>query len=316
MPLDVTTHVALELDQQTPATVNGRSNADIQTALNHPSDNQYEICAEATPSEGILPGSFQRIRAWRNTDIYRATERDMAVYLPAGAPTDNLRLLICNDGMAYASLNGPIRVTRVLDTLHARGEISPTAAIFINPGIPLEPIEISPTPAYTPETTQRSIEYDSMTPVYGEFLIQEVLPWVEAEFGLSFSTNPAHRTVCGISSGGICAFSAAWFHPDQFQRVISHCGSFTNIRGGHNFPYLVRATQRKPLRIYLQSGTHDGTTIFGDWPTANQAMAKALDYAGYDFRFDFGEGGHTLRHGGSVFADTLRWLWRKGDSKS
>lgn len=311
MPLDVPTHLALGLDQPTPALVNARSNADIQAALDHPSDRQYQPCPEATMLNGIEQGSFTRIHQWRDTDLFRATERDLAVYLPAGAPSEDLRLLICNDGMAYASLSGPIRVTRVLDALYARGEIAPTAVIFINPGIPLGPIEISPTPSYTPEATQRSIEYDSLTPTYGEFLITEVLPWVQAEFGVSFSANPAHKTVCGISSGGICAFSAAWFHPDHFQRVISHCGSFTNIRGGHNFPYLVRATDRKPIRAYLQSGTNDGTTIFGDWPTANQAMAKALAYAGYDYRFDFGQGGHTLRHAGSVFADTLRWLWRE-----
>ena len=92
--------------------------------------------------------------------------------------------------------------------------------------------------------------------------------------------------------------------------MISHCGSFTNIRGGHVFPYLVRATPRKPIRVFLQSGANDGATIFGDWPLANQTMAKAFEYAGYDFRFEFGTGGHTLRHGGALFADSLRWLWR------
>lgn len=92
--------------------------------------------------------------------------------------------------------------------------------------------------------------------------------------------------------------------------MISHCGSFTNIRGGHNYPYLVRATPHKPIRVFLQSGENDGTTIFGDWPTANLAMDKALTYAGYDHRFEFGQGGHSLRHGGALFAETLRWLWR------
>ena len=39
------------------------------------------------------------------------------------------------------------------------------------------------------------------------------------------------------------------------------------------------------------------------------AMAKALAFAGYEHKFVFGEGGHTLRHGGSVFAESLRWFW-------
>jgi len=133
---------------------------------------------------------------------------------------------------------------------------------------------------------------------------------VADEQNLSLSSAPKDRAVVGISSGGICAFSCAWFAPESFGRVISHCGSFTNIRGGHNYPYLIRSTPRKDIRVFLQSGTNDGTTIFGDWPTANQTMAKALEYAGYDYRFEFGQGGHTLRHGGALFAETLRWLWR------
>lgn len=310
MPLDTTTYRALKLDQQTPASVNGRSNNDILAALDHPSDQVYEPCAESFVTAVAAPGSFQKIRSWTGSTVYPETRRDIGIYLPPDYESHELRVLICNDGAGYSALSGPIQVTKVLDHLLARGEITPTAAIFVNPGQPESDIEISPTPAYTPEATQRSIEYDALTPSYGEFVFSEVLPLVTERTGAIFSAAAHHRTLCGISSGGICAFSVAWFHPDQCQRVISHCGSFTNIRGGHNYPYLVRSTPRKPLRIYLQSGEQDAQTIFGDWPTANQAMAKALAYAGYDYQFDYGVGGHTLRHGGSVFADTLRWLWR------
>jgi enterochelin esterase family protein len=60
-----------------------------------------------------------------------------------------------------------------------------------------------------------------------------------------------------VSSGGIAAFTAAWHHPDQCRRVLSHCGSFTDIWGGHNYPSVLRRTPRKPLRVLLQSGAHD-----------------------------------------------------------
>ena len=157
---------------------------------------------------------------------------------------------------------------------------------------------------------QRSFEYDSVTPDYGNFLAEEVLPFVEQTHNLQLTDDPAQRTVCGISSGGICAFTAAWMHPDQFGRVLSHGGSFTAIRGGHNYPYLIRTTERKPIRVYLQSGENDAETLAGDRPLANRTMANALQYAGYDHRFVFGTGGHSLRHGGALFADSLRWLWR------
>ena len=97
--------------------------------------------------------------------------------------------------------------------------------------------------------------------------------------------------------------------------MLSHCGSFTNIHGGHNYPYLIRTTPRKPIRVYLTSGKNDAETPAGDWPLANQTMANALTYAGYDYHFEFGEGGHSVRHGGALFADSLRWLWpKRGDA--
>jgi enterochelin esterase family protein len=91
--------------------------------------------------------------------------------------------------------------------------------------------------------------------------------------------------------------------------VISHCGSFANIRGGHNFPWLVRNTKRKPIKVFLQSGSNDLNNDHGSWALSNQSMAMALDYAGYEHRFEFGEGGHSNVHGGSIFPDTLRWLF-------
>jgi enterochelin esterase family protein len=204
-----------------------------------------------------------------------------------------------------------VRATNVLDTLIHNGEIPPMAAIFVMPGRRSQAVRADagqlPDEA---DMDQRSFEYDSLTPDYGDFLIHDLLPFAEQRMDVTFSNKPSQRAICGISSGGICAFNAAWHHPSSFGRVISHCGSFTNIRGGHHYPYLVRSTTRKPIRVFLTSGAKDGNIILGNWPLANQLMAAALDYAGYDYRFEFGEGGHSLRHGGALFAETLRWLWR------
>ncbi len=178
-------------------------------------------------------------------------------------------------------------------------------AVFVDPGRPP-----GSTLGDVAASAQRSFEYDSITDLYGRFLIEELLPFAEMAEGVTFSPDPAHRTVCGISSGGIAAFTAAWWFPEAFGRVLSHCGSFVNIRGGHNLAFAVRATPRKPIRVFLQSGAADASYITGDWPLANQTMASALAFAGYDHRFEFGTGGHSLRHGGAIFADSLRWLWR------
>jgi V/A-type H+-transporting ATPase subunit B len=110
------------------------------------------------------------------------------------------------------------------------------------------------------------------------------LPMVEGHIGCSLTEDPAHRTICGISSGGICAFNAAWHRPDAFGRVLSHCGSFTNIRGGHEYPFWVRSTKRKPIRVFLQSGEADADIIL--------LGGMGLRYDDYlIFRRTFDEGG-------------------------
>ncbi len=214
--------------------------------------------------------------------------------------------MVFQDGDGYLSRGGPIRATKVLDTLIHNQEIEPTIGLFVNPGVPEGALAGADDRQIL---SQRSIEYDTCDGKYVRFLIDEVMPFMESEVGLPVSENPKDKIICGISSGGICAFNAAWHEPAYFGNVISHCGSFTNIRGGNQFQYLVRSTERKDIKVFLQSGEMDADIILGSWPLANQTLAAALEYAGYDFRFEFGTGGHNLRHGGSLFAETLRWLW-------
>ena len=123
------------------------------------------------------------------------------------------------------------------------------------------------------------------------------------------SQDPADRAIVGISSGAVAAFVAAWHRPDAFSRVVSHCGSFTNIKGAHNLPWVVRNTApRKDIKVFLQTGRYDLDNVHGSWPLANREMAAALTFAGYHNKFVFGEGSHSWKHGGAIFPDTLRWL--------
>ena len=302
----------LALDQTIPEEVNGRRNGVHNKAE---WDASYHPCLEAFPNEDIARGVVTKFEGWpgrdrRGRSVYSCTSRDMWIYAPPGLePEMRPRVILFNDGGFYLSRSGPVRATHVLDTLLHQGEIAPTVAVFIMPGVPDGPVE-SPIESYDDRAAQRSLEYDRVTPLYGEFLFGEVLRFAESHLSIKVSEDPAHRTVCGVSSGGIAAFNAAWHHPHQFGRVLSHCGSFTDIWGGHNYPSLVRRTQCKPIRVFLQSGENDANTPFGNWALANQAMASAFEWAGYDYRFEFGIGGHNLDHGGALFADSLRWLWR------
>lgn len=310
--MEVTTFKALGLDKRYTAMqpVNGRSNMELVDALNPPEDAQYHPCAEAFPGEKVPRGRIVSFNSWSGSDIFANTWRDVAVYIPADAGSEPLNLMVFNDGLGYANPNGPVRAAQVMDTLIDAGTIPPTVCVFVMPGRLSEgPAPTDPTQVSRADMDQRSFEYDSLTPTYGEFLETELLPYVARETGVPLTSDPQRRAICGISSGGICAFNTAWHHPALFGVVVSHCGSFVNIRGGHNYPYLVRSTPRKAIRVFLTSGRRDGNIILGNWPLANQQMAAALEYAGYDYRFEFGEGGHSLRHGGALFAETLRWMW-------
>lgn len=315
--MDVKTFQSLGLDQawgdlhDMDYQVNGRANIEIRESLATVGDKHYHPCPEAH-LEGELQGTMHVFDDWDLSSVYAGTRRRLAIYLPPeSAVRGPLNLLICNDGEGYRFSKGAIRAPAVLDNLLAANELGPTAAVFVMPGIPDGFDATAPGQLPHPVVNrQRSMEYDSCTPTYGDFLLEDVLPFVEKELGISLTTDASRRAVCGISSGGICALNAAWHFPGSFGRVISHCGSFVNIRGAHNFPYLIRSTPRKPIRVFLQSGERDADIVTGSWPLANQQMAAALDFAGYDYRFEFGTGGHNLRHGGALFAETLRWLFR------
>lgn len=308
VPTDLAERLGLHLPL--PEVVNGHRNG----VSNNPAwDAAYHPCPEAFPAADVPQGSVHKLAQWDESRVYPGAPRTLWIYAPPRSGLDvsdaPLRLLFCNDGAWYLSRTGPVRAAQVLDSLHHEEGFAPTAAVFITPGDPKAPVS-APIASYDSRAAQRSLEYDEVTPRYGEFLFGEIVPLVERVVGRRVSAQARDRLICGLSSGGIAAFTAAWFHPAQANRVLSHCGSFTDIWGGHNFPSLVRRTPRKPIRVLLQSGANDADTPFGNWALANQTMAQSLAWAGYDMRFEYGTGGHNLAHGGAIFADSLRWLWR------
>ncbi len=253
---------------------------------------------QAVPRGEVRSGTFDSSR------IFPGTVRDYFVYVPAQYRADRPAcLMVFFDGAGFMKADGAFRVPTVFDNLIARGEMPVTIAVAVNPGT------IPPTLPGAKPRSNRSFEYDSLGDRNARFLLEELLPAVTA--GLNLTADPAGRALCGNSSGGIAAFTVAWERPDQFGKVVSHIGSFTNIRGGHAYPALVRKTKpAKPLRVFLQDGEADLDNLHGNWPLANREMAAALKFAGYDHTLVIGSGGHSGAHGGAIFPDTLRWLWR------
>ncbi len=264
--------------------------------------DDYKLGADSQVQS--VPRGEVRQAKFESSRIFPGTTREYFVYVPKQYdPAQPACLMVFFDGAGFMRADGAFRVPVVFDNLIAKKEMPVTIAVGINPGT-----VASTLPDAKPRST-RSLEYDSLGDANARFLLEELLP--AALKGLNVTTDPAGRAIAGNSSGGIAAFTVAWERPDSFGKVVSHIGSFTNIRGGHLYAGLIRKVKpAKPIRVFLQEGTNDLDNLHGNWPLANRDVAAALKFSGYDHQVVFGDGGHSGKHGGAILPDTLRWLWR------
>ncbi len=266
----------------------------------------YDYGPDSVRQEGV-PRGMVTMHVWQQSKVYPGTIRRYWVYVPQQyRPEQPAALMVFQDGHAYVHEEGQFRVPIVFDNLIHQGDMPATIGVFVDPGHMAE--ELPEKPGWKPRPANRSVEYDTLSDDYARFLLEEILPAVTRTYKIS--DDPERRAIGGISSGGICAFTVAWERPDQFRKVLSHVGSFVNIRGGHNYAAFIRKTDNKPLRIFLQDGSHDLDNEHGNWPLANQQMYASLKFKGYDVKFVYGEGAHNGNHGGAILPDSLRWLWR------
>jgi enterochelin esterase-like enzyme len=258
----------------------------------------YETHPDSRDKPGVPKGALKQMPSW-DSKIFAGTKRDWWVYVPAQYRAENpAAVMVFQDGAGYREY-----VPTVFDNLIAQGDMPITVGVFIQPGL------------FEGGRSNRSFEYDTLSDQYARFLLEEILP--EVEKSVKLRHDAASRAIAGASSGGICAFTVAWERPGEFSKVVSWIGSFTNIasgktvrEGGHNYEAMVRKTPKKPIRVFLQDGANDLDNANGNWPLANQTLAKSLAYAKYDYRFEYGNGFHSNRHGRALLPDTLRWLWR------
>lgn len=265
----------------------------------------YAMPPESRPSAGVPSGKLEQ-QTRLTSEVFGGTWHDWWLYTPAGFdPTKESNLVVFQDGQ-WAHSYAPV----YFDHLIAKGELPQTVAIFVTPG------------TFPDGKSDRSREYDTLSDAYVRFLLEEVLPLVEAK--CKITKDPMKRCVAGLSSGGICSFTCAWERPDKFGLVMSWIGSYTNLQGGpgglsggNTYPAIVRKQRGwdgkgapKPIRVYLQDGANDLDNAAGNWPLANQQMASALKFGGYDYKFVFGNGFHSDKHGRADMANALRWLFR------
>ena len=280
----------------------------LSTSATGRAADDYKLGPDSMEQPGVPKGTITQGK-WESKTAFPGTVRDYWVYVPAQYDGKTAAcVMVFQDGKSYVDPKGQFRVPIVFDNLIHKKEMPVTIGIFINPGT------FPSTKSNAMSRSNRSFEYDTLSDQYAKFLLEEILPEVGSLYLLT--NDPEGRAICGISSGGICSWTVAWERPEKFRKVLSHVGSFTNIRGGHVYPSLIRKTPAKPIRIFQQDGSHDLDNPYGNWPLANQEMDAALKFSHYDHKFVFGDGAHNGKHGGAILPDSLRWLWRDYKPKS
>lgn len=254
---------------------------------------------------GASAGAHEIIKdSLKSSDkYYPGTEREVIVYIPDAYDAHEPACL-------YMGLDGILcNAPQVMDSLIEAGKMPMTIGVFLQPGVIKD--KDGNVVRYN-----RSNEFDMTSDKFASFIEAEVLPWVESlttarGLPIRLSHRGTDGMIFGLSSGGIAAFTAAWHRPDLFSRVFSGVGTFVAMRGGNDLQAIVRKSEPRPLRIFLQDGTNDvWNPLFGHWYEGNRMLASALDFAGYDARYDWSDCNHGVKRASEIFPEVMEWMWQ------
>ena len=275
----------------------------------------YHLGPDSLPEDGVPKGEI-RGPFTLPSQAYPGTQHTYWVYVPAQYdPAVPASLMIFNDGQAFMAPNGDARAQNVMDNLIYRREIPVMIGVFINPG--RRPDQPEPTLSeWGDRTTNRPTEYNTLDDRYARVIADELMPVLYKQYNIS--RDPDRHGIGGASSGAIAAFTVAWQRPGEFHKVLSIVGSFVNLRGGNAYADIVRESDRKPIRIFLQDGRNDnrGQGRGGvydetrDWFLQNVRLMQALTGKRYDVNYTWGMNRHGQKMGGAILPEMMRWLWR------
>jgi enterochelin esterase family protein len=278
-------------------------------------DIHYHLGPDSLEQEGVPKGEIRGPFSLPS-EVYPGTSHTYWVYVPAQYSGDEpASLMIFNDGQAFMARDGDARAQNVLDNLIYRREIPVMIGVFINPG--RRPDQPEPTPRdWGDRNTNRPTEYNSLDDRYARVIVDELMPVLYKDFNIY--KDPERHGIGGASSGAIAAFTVAWERPAHFRKVLSIVGSYTNLRGGHAYPDLIRKADKKPIRIFLQDGRNDNRALRADgsydqtrdWFYQNVRLMQALTDKGYEVNYVWGIGRHGQKQGGAILPEMMRWLWR------
>jgi enterochelin esterase family protein len=279
---------------------------------NPANDAFYKLGPDSKPMDGVPKGHFVG-PSTIPTQVFSNNFHTYWVYVPAQYdPAKPAPVMIFNDGQAFMKEPGSIQAQDVLDNLIWRREIPVMLGVFINPAhLPTEAEPPGPTGDWGDRATRRPVEYNPPTDIYARVICDELMPALKKDYNIS--PDPDLHGICGASSGGCAAFAVAWFRPNEFHKVITIVGSFTDLRGEYVYPELVAASEKKPIRMFMQDGRNDNRrpgNPNGDWFYQNVRLMNALTAKGYDVNYSWGMNNHGQSMGGAILPEMMRWLWR------
>ena len=238
-------------------------------------------------------------------------QRQVCVYIPAQyKPGTAAPFIVAQDGMGY---KGQLPV--ILDNLIQAHRVPAMIAVMINSG------------GGDAQGSERGLEYDTVSDKYARFIETEVLPRIEKDYDVKFTTDPDGRATMGCSSGAAAAFTMAWFRPDWYRRVLSYSGTFVNQQSPLNpesphgaweyHEHLIPKNEAKPLRIWMHVSEQDNgadrdEASLHNWVMANHRMAAALKARGYHYHFVLSKNSRHCdgRVKNQTLPDALVWLWQ------
>ena len=272
-------------------------------------NSQYRLGPDSMPQPGVPQGEI-RGPFKVDSNIFPGTLHDYWVYVPAQYdPTVPASLMIFNDGQAFKDEAGDIHAQHVMDNLIYRREIPVMIGVFINPGRTAQQ-PMATLAEWGDRSSNRPAEYNTPDDKFARMIVEEVMPVINKDYNIS--KDPEQHGIGGSSSGAIAAFMTAWERPNEFRKVLSNVGSFTNIRGGYVYPERVLAAEKKPIRVFFCDGRNDNrvTDEKRDWFFQNVRLMKALTEKGYDVNYTWGMNAHGQKMLGHVMPEMMRWLWR------
>jgi len=210
----------------------------------------------------------------------------------------DLALFVSHDGYQWADADA-------MYDLALTGECPPFIGIGISSG------EL-PSALGEAKLGIRQNTYDPPTSDYSDFVVEELIPFLVEKYHLSLSPDPDMHVITGGSSGGISAFTAAWYRTDFFRRVYMSSPSFIDLMGGEAFLSKIRKHEPKPIRVYSEYSEYDALCDYGSDITAGQETENALRYAGYDAAYNYRSGFWHVSHYNNFEAALvrMRFLWK------